>query len=210
MVKTWLREVEVSELKHLASSITSGAATMLCLTALELELLEALTVSALYTLPLIVSSKYSIKIYRNISINTGALSPIIMSLIQAALLTKFISLHTYLTLIAISSIITWTSSSYIEGVGVGAHLLVPTLAASSISAISVELLKIKPILSAPIAYSVSTLSVLVSVDIVAATPFYLRSRRVEVGGRGPLDLLTLSPTLSSLLSIALACLQHGI
>lgn len=210
MIKARLSEAEVSKLKHLASSAASSAASMLCLIALELKVLEALVISVLYAFSLIISSRYSIKIHRNVSVNIGSLSPIVMSLAQVALLSKLIPLHTYAILVVTSSIVTWTSSNYIEGAGIGVHILVPTLTASSTSAIYVELLKAKPILSAPIAYSVSALSILVGADIVAAAPFYLRGSEVEVGGRGSLDLITLSPTLSSLLSTALVYLQYGV
>ncbi len=210
MIKTWLGGVGVGGLKQLASLIASGVAVMLCLTVLEFEFLEALTVSALYVLPLAASSRYSIRVYRNVSVNVGALSPVTMSLAQVALLSKLIPLHTYAILVVISSIITWASSSYIEGEGIGVHALAPALTASSISAIYVELLKAEPALSAPIAYSLSALSVLVGADIAAAAPLYSRGSEVEVGGWGPLDSITLSPTISALLSMALACLQHGV
>lgn len=176
----------------------------ICLYVLGISVFESITVSFLYIIAIVSSSKFSIRLSSKLLVNIGgAIAPLIMAIAQTILLLPIIKLYEYALLLVLSVSIVYLSSRYIPGKGIGIPLILPIVAVAALVCLYIELMDLPILYSMPVAYTAAVYSSLIGADTLKSIELIRRNIRLEIGGEKLLDLIILSSSITPSITIAL-------
>ena len=182
-----------------ANNLIIGVDTLLAYIEAGLAILVAIIVAN--TVLAIETQNYTVLV--NIR---GLIIPITISssfITRVAIMYPHILGH-ILFAVLIASIISYLASQYIRGYGIGLPILIPILSSISLAGIMISVNNLHPLLSSPVAYFISTFSVLIGLDILKLLFITKQSRILfEIGGGGFFDMLFLTGPLSTSMSLAI-------
>jgi len=185
-------------------SFLSIITIFMCLYILGISFIESITISILYVIAIVSSSRYSVRLSNNLLMNIGgALAPLIMAIAQTILLIPVIRLYEYILLLTLSIFIVYLSSKYIPGKGIGIPLILPIVAIAALVCLYIELMDLPILYSIPTAYTVAVYSTLIGADTLKALELVRKNIKLEIGGEKLLDLIILSSSTTPPLTIAL-------
>jgi len=185
-------------------SFLSIITIFMCLYILGISFIESITISILYVIAIVSSSRYSVRLSNNLLMNIGgALAPLIMAIAQTILLISIIKLYEYILLLTLSIFIVYLSSKYIPGKGIGIPLILPIVAIAALVCLYIELMDLPILYSIPTAYTVAVYSTLIGADTLKALELVRKNIKLEIGGEKLLDLIILSSSTTPPLTIAL-------
>jgi len=198
--KIVLREYFIKGMVSFLSILT----IFMCLYILGSSFTESITISILYVIAIISSSRYSVRLSNNLLMNIGgALAPLIMAIAQTILLIPVIRLYEYVLLLALSTFIVYLSSKYIPGKGIGIPLILPIVAISALVCLYINLTDLSILYSIPIAYTIAVYSTLIGADTLKALELVKKNVKLEIGGERLLDLIILSSSIAPPITAAL-------
>ena len=185
-------------------SFLSILTIFMCLYILGNSFTESITISILYVIAIISSSRYSVRLSNNLLMNIGgALAPLIMAIAQTILLISVIRLYEYVLLLALSTFIVYLSSKYIPGKGIGIPLILPIVAIAALVCLYIDLMDLPILYSIPTAYTIAVYSTLIGADTLKALELVRKNIKLEIGGEKLLDLIILSSSIAPPITMAL-------
>ncbi len=185
-------------------SILSFLVLLTCLEVLGFEHVESIMVSICYTLSLIISSRYRVRVSSRLLVNIGgAVVPLITALSLTAMIVEDTIWPIYTLILGLSTAIVYLSSQYIPGRGIGLPFILPVIAIASLVSLYIDLYREPILYSIPIAYTVAVYSTLIGADLLRTIQVIRKGITLEIGGDGLLDLIVLSSTITPPITVAL-------